>query len=259
DQGAVDLEDVALEVGDADPYGRALEDGAEPGLGGVQRLGDHALGAQRGLGDGLLLGQGALPEGLREAGGHGVLQPRRAGPQGLTVAVPAAVQDEVGVHAVQAAAEGLRVGAVRADQGGADRPARLRVEGPGAQGLAQPPGGVQQLALEFGPGGRGGGHREDRPAPDRRAPAQSVLRAVGFRVHRVRPTPANPEKANGSTSSTGVSGRHRGIGTSPGSTMSYPSKNRAMSSRVRMISGLRVFLYTSTAPSARSGGSGTPP
>ena len=37
-QGAVDLEHVAVQVGDADAYGGALEHRAEPGLGGVQRL-----------------------------------------------------------------------------------------------------------------------------------------------------------------------------------------------------------------------------
>lgn len=75
-QRSVDLEDVAVQVGDADPYGRALEDRPEARLGRVQRLRHDALRLQRGLRDGLLLGQRPLPQCLREPGGHGVLEPR---------------------------------------------------------------------------------------------------------------------------------------------------------------------------------------
>ncbi len=192
---AVDLEDVAFEVGDADPYGRAFEDRAEPGLGGVQGLRDHSLRLQRGLGDGLLLGQRAPAQGLGEAGRHGVLEPRAARPEGLAVAVAAAVEDEVGVDAVQGAAERLGVRAVRLDERRAGRPARLRVEGPGTQRLAQQPGHREQPLLELGAGVGGRGHRVHGPAPDRREPAQSALRPVRLRAHAVRPTPARPEKA----------------------------------------------------------------
>ncbi len=72
-QRAVDLQDVAVEVGDGDAYGRALEDGAEAGLARVQGLGDDALGLERGGGDRLLLGEGALAQRLGEPGGHRVL------------------------------------------------------------------------------------------------------------------------------------------------------------------------------------------
>lgn len=59
--------------------------------------------------------------------------------------------------------------------------------------------------------------------------------------HALCPTPAKPEKAYGSSCSVGVSGRQRGMDTRPGSTISYPSKNRVICSRERMISGLRMF------------------
>lgn len=55
---------------------------------------------------------------------------------------------------------------------------------------------------------------------------------LGFVTHSFSPTP--PYHQTSSAPSSGVrSGRHSGTGTSPGSTMSRPSKNRANSFSVR--------------------------
>lgn len=192
-QGVVHLQDVAVEVGDADAYRGALEDRAEACLGGVQRVGHDALGLEGSACDGLLLGQRPFAQRVREPGGHGVLQARRAGAQGLLGPVAAAVEHQVGVDAVECAAERLGFGAVRVDERGTDGLALGRLERPGPQRLAEPPGERHQALLELRPGQRCRGRRENGPAPDRREPAQSVLRPVRLGGHALRPTPAKPE------------------------------------------------------------------
>ncbi len=118
-----------------------------------------------------------------------------SGSAGPPWGILAAVEHQIGVDAVEAAAERLGVGAVRGDQRGADRLARGRVEGPRLQRrVAQPPGERYELLLELRPGQRRGGDREDRPAP-----IVANLRSLssgpsGSARHAVRPTPANPEK-----------------------------------------------------------------
>ncbi len=194
-QRAVDLKDVALQVGHADAYGGPLEDRAEAGLARVQGLRDDALRLQRRLGDGLLLRQRPLTQRLREPGGHGVLDARGTRPQVVLDAVLSAVQHQVGVDAVQGAGQRVRVGTVRGHQSRAHRLRLVRVEDPRPQRLTQPPRERQQLFLELRPGRGRRGHREHRPAPDRREPPQSVLGPVRFRAHAVRPTPAKPENA----------------------------------------------------------------
>lgn len=181
------------------------------------------------------------------AAGAGVLGGESAG------AVAAAVQDEVGVDDAERGAEGVRVGAVRVDQRRADPGGGRGVERVGVQGEAELAGQRQQVLLELRPGQGGGRQREDGPAPDRGESPEPAFRPVRFRVlltgglggntHALRPTPPKPEKAYGSSCSgdCGVSGRHWGIDTRPGSTISYPSKNEPISSRVRMMSGLRMF------------------
>lgn len=54
-QGVVDLQDVAVEIRDADADGGVLEHGAEACLGGVQRLFGVRAGGERRAGYGLLL------------------------------------------------------------------------------------------------------------------------------------------------------------------------------------------------------------
>lgn len=251
-EGLVDLQDVAVEVGDADADRRPVEDRAEAALGGVQGDLGGAAGGERGAGDGLLLGAGPLAQGLRVAGGHGVLEPGAAGAQllGGEVRLRTAVEHQVRVDDAEAAAERVRVGAVGGDEGRAGALGRCRVEGAGVQGVAQGAGQRQQMPLELGAGQRGGGHREDRAAPDGDEPPESVLRAVGFGdgagrlrrdLHALRPTPAKPEKAYGSSSSAALSGRQSGIGTSPGSTSSVPSKKRVISPPDRITRGLRML------------------
>ncbi len=251
-EGLVDLQEVAVEVGDADADGGPVEDRAEAALGGVQGDLGGGAGGERGAGDGLLLGEGPLAQGLGVAGGHAVLEPGAAGPElfGRQVRLRTAVEHQVRVDDAEAAAERVRVGAVCGDQGRAGALGRGGVEGPGVQGVVQGAGRRQQVHLELGPGERRGGHREDRAAPDGDEPPESVLRAVGLGagtgrlgrdLHALRPTPARPEKVWGSSSSTGLSGRQTGSGTRPGSSSSVPSKKRATSAPERITRGLRMF------------------
>ncbi len=235
-EGVVDLQDVAVQVGDADADGRVLEDRAEACLGGVQGLFGVRAGGQRRAGDGLLLGERALAQGRREAGGQRVLDPGAAGPAVLGGerfrSVAAAVQHEVGVDDAERGAEGVRVGAVRVDQGRADPLGGRGVEGAGVQDAVQLACQGQQMLFELRPGEGGGGQGEDGPAPDPGESPEPAFRAVWFRVrfpgrlggnaHALRPTPAKPEKAYGSSCSgaCGLSGRQAGIDTSPGSTIS---------------------------------------
>ncbi len=239
DQGVVGLQHPAVQRGDGDADGGALEDGAEADLAVVQGLGDGAARVEGRAGDRLLFGEGAVAQRAGVPGGHPVLEAGAPGALLLAVAVGAAVQHQVGVDHVEAAAERLGVGAVGGHQGGARVLPGLGLQGAVGERLAEPAGQRQELFLQFGAGAGGGRHRVDGAAPDRGEPAQAVLR-LGPRAHAARPTPPKPEKAYGCSSSTSLSGRQRGSGTRPGSTSSTESRKRAMPSRERSTSGART-------------------
>ncbi len=226
-QGVVDLQDVPVEVGDADPHGRALEDRPEALLARVQGLLRVGARGQRRARDGLLLPEGALAQRAGVSRRDGVLEPGAAGAvllgalhAGAFGSVRTAVEHQVRLDHAEGAGQGLGVGAVHGDE---FRPHLLGdrgVEGPCVQGLGERPGEGYEVPFELGAGQRGRRDREDRPAPDRGEAGDPVLDAAvrgrpgpggrcrgrchgDFRrprrlcrkSHALRPTPPKPEKA----------------------------------------------------------------
>ena len=149
----------------------------------------------------------------------------------------AAVQHQIRVDDAERVAERLGVGAVRGDQGRADPPGRrARVEVPGLQGLVQRPCQRQQIAVSNS--GRvsevavAGKIARLQMVANRRSlssrPSGSTVEPVscGGTITLCVPLRRSPRRRTDPLARRGTRAARAGGDTSPGSTISKPSKNR---------------------------------
>jgi hypothetical protein len=164
-QRLVDVENLAVEVGQADADRGVGEDGTEPRLAGPQRQLGVLLRDQHRLPDGLLLVQGAAAQRVGVPGGECTLEarePRRA----VALRVDLEVREEALPEQRDRAAQRLDTGEVALDQRDTDVEGRNGAELPcGDQRVGETAGELGEIGLDLAGVHRDVAGAEDRPCP----------------------------------------------------------------------------------------------